>query len=79
MSALGQKRTCAAQKAMSALHLIATVKADIALQDACSSTRHRGNLRAVQLLLGHTKTESAVRSLGIDVGDDLAIAEQVDV
>ncbi|MGB8117727.1 MAG: integrase, partial [Pseudolabrys sp.] len=37
------------------------------------------NLRAVQLLLGHTKIESTVRYLGIDVDDALAIAEQVDV
>jgi hypothetical protein len=29
MSALGQKQTCAAQKGMSALHPIATVKADV--------------------------------------------------
>ena len=40
MSALGQKQTFAVQTGMSALHLIATVKADIALQDACSSRRH---------------------------------------
>ena len=53
MSASGQKQTCAAQNGMSALPLIATVKADIALQDACSSRRHR--------LLGHTKIESTVR------------------
>ena len=38
-----------------------------------------GNLRAVQLLLGHTKLESTVRYLGIEVDDALAIAEQVDV
>ena len=38
-----------------------------------------GNLRGVQLLLGHTKIESAVRYLGIEVDDALAIAEQVDV
>jgi integrase len=38
-----------------------------------------GNLRAVQLLLGHTKIESTVRYLGIEVEDALAIAEQVDV
>jgi hypothetical protein len=31
------------------------------------------------LLLGHTKIESTVRYLGIDVDDALAIAEQVDV
>jgi site-specific recombinase XerC len=38
-----------------------------------------GNLRAVQLLLGHTKIESTVRYLGIDVDDALALAEQIDV
>jgi site-specific recombinase XerC len=38
-----------------------------------------GNLRAVQLLLGHTKIESTVRYLGIEVEDALAIAEQIDV
>ena len=38
-----------------------------------------GRKRAVQLLLGHTKIESTVRYLGIDVDDALAIAEQVDV
>jgi len=41
--------------------------------------RRTGNLRAVQLLLGHLKMESTVRYLGIEVDDALAIAEQVDV
>jgi integrase len=41
--------------------------------------RRTGNLRAVQLLLGHNKIESTVRYLGIEVDDALAIAEQVDV
>ncbi len=41
--------------------------------------RRTGNLRAVQLLLGHTKIESTVRYLGIEVDDALVIAEQVDV
>ena len=41
--------------------------------------RRTGNLRAGQLLLGHTKIESTVRYLGIEVDDALAIAEQVDV
>jgi site-specific recombinase XerC len=41
--------------------------------------RRTGNLRAVQLLLGHTKIESTVRYLGIKVDDAIAIAEQVDV
>ena len=41
--------------------------------------RRTGNLRAVQLLLSHTKIESTVRYLGIEVDDALAIAEQVEV
>ena len=41
--------------------------------------RRTGNLRAVKLLLGHTKIESTVRYLGIEVDDALAIAKQVDV
>ena len=36
------------------------------------------NLRAVQLLLGHTKLESTVRYLGVEVEDALAISEQTD-
>ena len=41
--------------------------------------RRTGNLRAVKLLLGHTRIESTVRYLGIEVDDAIAIAEQVDV
>ena len=41
--------------------------------------RRTKNLRAVQLLLGHTKLESTVRYLGIEVDDALDIAEQTDV
>lgn len=41
--------------------------------------RRTRNLRAVQLLLGHTKLESTVRYLGIDVEDALGIAERTDV
>ena len=37
------------------------------------------NLRAVQLLLGHTKLESTVRYLGIEVDDALEIVEQTEV
>ncbi|HQR98227.1 MULTISPECIES: tyrosine-type recombinase/integrase [Comamonadaceae] len=37
------------------------------------------NLRAVQILLGHTKLESTVRYLGIEVDDALDLAEQLDV
>jgi site-specific recombinase XerD len=41
--------------------------------------RKTGNLRAVQLLLGHTKLESTVRYLGIEVNDALNIAEQIEL
>jgi len=41
--------------------------------------RKTGNLRAVQLLLGHTKLESTVRYLGIEVDDALSISEQVEL
>lgn len=37
------------------------------------------NLRAVQILLGHSKVESTVRYLGIEVDDALDLAEQIDV
>jgi integrase len=41
---------------------------------------HRtGNLRAVQLLLGHRKIESTVKYLGVEVDDALALAEQIEV
>ena len=38
-----------------------------------------GNLRAVQLLLGHTKLESTVRYLGVEVDDALQISEQTEL
>ena len=41
--------------------------------------RKTGNLRAVQLLLGHTKIESTVRYLGIEVDDALSLSEQVEL
>lgn len=41
--------------------------------------RKTGNLRAVQLLLGHTKMDSTVRYLGVELEDALAIAEAVEV
>jgi integrase len=41
--------------------------------------RRTRNLRAVQLLLGHTKLESTVRYLGIEVDDAFEMAEQTEV
>ena len=38
-----------------------------------------GNLRAVQLLLGHTKMDSTVRYLGVDLDDALTISEGIDL
>ncbi|MGB3625026.1 MAG: tyrosine-type recombinase/integrase [Henriciella sp.] len=38
-----------------------------------------GNLRAVQLLLGHTKMDSTVRYLGVELEDALTIAEGVEI
>ena len=38
-----------------------------------------GNLRAVQLLLGHTKMDSTIRYLGVELEDALAISESVEM
>jgi len=41
--------------------------------------RRTKNLRAVQLLLGHTRIEGTVRYLGIELDDALEMAEQTEV
>jgi integrase len=41
--------------------------------------KQTGNLRAVQILLGHTKIESTVRYLGVDVDDALALSERTEI
>ena len=41
--------------------------------------RKTGNLRAVQLLLGHTKMDSTVRYLGVELEDALAISEAAEI
>ena len=38
-----------------------------------------GNLRAVQLMLGHTKMDSTVRYLGVDIEDALSLSEGIDL
>ena len=38
-----------------------------------------GNLRAVQILLGHAKIENTVRYLGVDVEDALTLSEGIEV
>jgi integrase len=41
--------------------------------------RNTGNLRAVQLLLGHAKIESTIRYLGIELEDALQISEALEI
>ena len=41
--------------------------------------RNTGNLRAVQLLLGHAKIESTIRYLGIELEDALQLSEALEI
>jgi len=41
--------------------------------------RATGNIRVIQILLGHTKIENTVRYLGVDVEDALLLAERTEI
>lgn len=41
--------------------------------------RATGNIRAIQILLGHTKIENTVRYLGIDIEDSSMLAERTEI
>lgn len=68
-------------------HWVAAVGLDSTLYGTHSMRRTKAtliykrtkNIRAVQLLLGHTKLESTVRYLGIEVDDALEISEQTEI
>jgi site-specific recombinase XerC len=41
--------------------------------------RSTGNIRAIQILLGHTKIENTVTYLGVDIEDALILAERTEI
>jgi site-specific recombinase XerC len=50
-----------------------------AVDESVAHLQARGNLRAVQILLGHSNFENTVRYLGVDVDDALTLPERPDI
>ena len=53
--------------------------ADVRRTKVAMLYRKTGNLRACQLLLGHTKLASTVRYLGVELDDALALSEALEI
>ena len=51
----------------------------LGLTKVCLLNKKTGNLRACQLLLGHTKLESTVRYLGVELGDALLMSKALEL
>ena len=58
---------------------VSTVGLDKREYSTHSLRRTTGNLRAVQILLGHTNIENTVRYLGVDVDDALTLSERTEI
>ena len=64
--------TCALRRAEYETHSLLRMKAVMIY-------RATGNIRAIQILLGHTKIENTVRYLGIDIEDSSMLAERTEI